>query len=55
MKFILTCIPRGVNAPRAADVFTRIIYALHARHAAQRAQAYERRSGDRVLTVKECR
>jgi hypothetical protein len=52
-RYRLTYIPRGVNAPAARDVLTLTIYALDARHAAVRAQSFERRSGARVLTVKE--
>lgn len=53
MRFQLTYIPRGINAPRAHELGTLVIFALHARHAAQKALAFERRSGARVLTVKE--
>lgn len=51
--YVLTYIPRGDMAPRPGDVRTREVEALHARHAAQKAASYERRTGDRVLTVKE--
>lgn len=52
--YVLTYIPRTAGlAPRAGDVATLEIEALHARHAAQKAAAIERRTGNRVLTVKE--
>jgi hypothetical protein len=51
VNFKLTYIPRGINAPRACDIHTKIVYAINARHAAIRAATFERRSGARVLTV----
>lgn len=51
MNYKLTYIPRGINAPRACDIRTAIVYAINARHAAIRAATFERRSGARVLTV----
>lgn len=51
--YLRTYIPRGVNAPRPQDVKSEEFYAINARHAAKRAAAWERRSGNVVLTVKE--
>lgn len=51
--FTLTYIPRGNLAPRPADIRTREIEAAHAGEAARKAAGIERRSGDRVLTVRE--
>lgn len=54
MIFVLTYIPRAAGlAPRPGDVATRELEAVHARHAAQKAAGIERRTGDRILTVKE--
>lgn len=54
MTFRLVYIPRGINAPRPCDIRTRDIPGcLHAYHAAIRAAGFERRTGARVLTIKE--
>lgn len=53
MNYRLTYIPRGILAPTAREICSMVIWAQDARHAALRALSYERRSGNRVLTVKE--
>jgi hypothetical protein len=52
VKYKLVYIRHGVNAPRAGDIKTREVYAMHAAHAAVRAASFERRTGARVLTVR---
>ena len=53
MTYRLTYIPRGINAPRPNDIHYINLPAINPRHAAVRAASFERRSGARVLTVKE--
>lgn len=53
MNYVLTWIPRGINAPRACDLRRTVLHAINARHAAIRARTFERRSGATVLTVLE--
>jgi hypothetical protein len=54
MTFRLVYIPRGVNAPYPKDFRAlNLTGCINPRHAAVRAASFERRSGARVLTVKE--
>jgi hypothetical protein len=54
--YTLTYIAKGVTSGlRPGDVLSHELEAIDARHAAQRALEYERRSGNKVLTVKEKR
>ena len=54
MKFRLLYFPRTAGlAPRPHEIQTRDIEAPSARAAAQSAAGFERRTGSRVLTVKE--
>lgn len=55
ITYLVTYIPRGNLAPRACEIQSKTIEANHARHAALKALSFERRTGCRVLTVKECK
>lgn len=52
-KFRITYVPAGIVGPTGDQIKTQEIYAVHARHAALKAEDIERATGVRVLTVAE--
>lgn len=51
--FRILYIPKGIVGPTGSQLGRHDFYAIDSRHAAKRAAAFERRSRNLVLTVKE--